>query len=47
MEWLLDTKTRGGKGIVTGIRASYNEAVVVFEGDGADEFIEIDYLRPF
>lgn len=35
------------KGTVTGIRASYNEAVVVFEGDGADEFIEIGYLRPF
>ena len=35
------------KGIVTGIRASYNEAVVVFEGDGADEFIKIGYLRPF
>lgn len=35
------------KGTVTGIRSSYNEAVVVFEGDGEDELIEIGFLRPF
>jgi hypothetical protein len=34
------------KGTVTGIRASYNEAIVFFEGDGEDELIEVGFLRP-
>lgn len=35
------------KGIVTGFRASENSAIVSFEGDGADELIDVGFLRPF
>lgn len=35
------------KGTVTDIRAARNEAIVIFEGDGMDELIDVGFLRPF
>jgi hypothetical protein len=32
-------------GIVQGIRDRFNEVAVIFEGDGALEFIDVKYLK--